>query len=40
MDNWSIFTIETGPYFSIEKVGKVVVVVVACCVFLYVYGAE
>ena len=33
MDNRSVFTIETGPYFRIEKVGKVVVVLVACCVF-------
>ena len=39
-DNRSVFTIETGLYFRIEKVGKVVVVVVVCCMFLYVYGAE
>ena len=33
-DNRSVFTIETGPYFSIEKVGKVVVVVVCCMFFM------
>ena len=39
-DNRSVFTIETGLYFRIEKVGKVVVVLVVCCMFFYVYGAE